>query len=159
MTVHGRRVKTSGRGDHPVNEGKLVKVPTLGGEVVQIGMPIPRAAREFVSLSKSFVTQSRTATVQVYANIYRSIGSFEVDDVRIEPLESTPTRIEGTAQAKGEPVLFKGSAPGLDLDFKATFTPHAGHIAVDGIVRDITGKDRALRVEFRLPVDARGWTW
>ena len=140
-------------------EGILLKAPTPGGQVGQIGVSVPRATGEFVSLSKSFLTQPRTATVQVYANIYRSIGRFELDDVRLEPLESTPTRIEGTARPKGEAVFFKGSAPGLDLDVEATFTPHAEHVAVDGVVHDTTGKDRALRVEFRLPVDARGGTW
>ena len=141
------------------SEGKLVKVPTRGSEAVQIGVPVPRDAKEFVNLSRSFVTQPRTATVQVYANIYHSMGSFALDDVRLEPLESMSTRIEGTTQAKGKALAFKGSAPGLDLDVEATFTPQAEHIAVDGVIRDTTGKDRALRVEFRLPVDARGWIW
>lgn len=143
---------------HDAN-GNIVKAPMFSGEVGQIGVSIPRAAQEFVSLSKSFVTQPRTRTVQVYANVYRSVGRFELDDVRLEPLESTPTRIEGRSKAKGAAVFFTGSAPGLDLDVEATFTPHAEHIAVDGVVRDTTGKDRALRVEFRLPVGARGWTW
>ena len=139
--------------------GKLVMVPTRGGEAVQIGVNVPRAAQDFVSVSETFVTQPHTATVQVYANIYHSIGQFELDDVRIEPLETAPTRIEGAVQAKGEALVIKGSAPGLDLEVEATFTPHAEHIAVDGVVRDTTGHDRALRVEFRLPLDARTWTW
>ena len=140
-------------------DGNLVKAPLPRGEVAQIGVSVPRAAQGFVSLSKSFVAQPRTATVQVYANIYRSIGRFDLDDVRLEPLESKPTRVEGTTQAKGEAVVFMGSVPNLNLDVEATFMRHAEHIAVDGVVRDTTGRDRALRVEFRLPVDARGWNW
>jgi hypothetical protein len=140
-------------------EGKLVKVPTRSGEAVQIGVSVPRAAQEFVSVSESFVTQARTATVQVYANIYRSIGRFDLDDVRLEPLETASTRVELTAQMKGEAIVLMGAAPGLDLEIEAAFTPQAEYIAIDGVVHDTTGQDRALRVEFRLPVDARTWTW
>jgi len=140
-------------------EGNLVKVPTRSGEAVQIGVSVPRASQEFASVSENFVTQPRTAAVQVYANIYRSIGRFDLDDVRLEPLETPSTRVELTPHMKGESVVLLGAAPGLDLEIEAAFTSQADYIAVDGIVRDTAGQDRALRVEFRLPVDARTWTW
>jgi len=140
-------------------EGKLVKVPTPGGEAVQIGIGVPRSAARFRQVSKTFVAQPRTATVQVYANVYRSIGRFDLDDVRLGPLEAPPTRLEGRMEPQAEGIVFKGRADDLGLEVQATFTPRADHVQVDGIVRDTAGRDRALRVAFHLPLDARGWTW
>ncbi len=142
------------------DDGKqLVKVPTARGESVQIGISVPRAAAEFRQVSRTFYPEAHTATVQVYANVYKSIGRFDLDEVRVEPLEAPPTRFEGKTEAAGEGAVFKGSAEGLSLEVEATFTPHEDHIRVDGIVHDTTREDRPLRVAFHLPLDARGWTW
>ena len=139
--------------------GQVVKVPTRRGESVQIGVPVPKAAAQFRQVVRTFATQPRTATVEVYGNIYKSAGRFEVDDVRLEPLDAPPTRFEGQVAATDDGLAFEAHAPGLDLKLAATLRAHARHIRVDGVVRDTTGRDRPLRVAFHLPLDARGWTW
>ncbi|MFC1714633.1 hypothetical protein ACFL6S_13280, partial [Candidatus Poribacteria bacterium] len=140
-------------------QGQVVKVPTSGGEIVQIGVSISRAAGKFIQVSTTFVTQPLTAAVQVYANIYRSAGRFDLDEVRLEPIEAAPTSFQGKMQSTDKGAVFSGSSKELSLILEATFTSYSDHIRVDGMVRDTTGEDRPLRVGFHLPVDARGWTW
>ena len=83
-------------------------------------------------------------------------GGFFVEDL----MRSVPlTRFEGDAKMADGGVAFRGRAPDLALELEVLFTAEADHIRVDGTVRDATSEDRGLRVGFRLPVDARGWTW
>ncbi len=52
-----------------------------------------------------------------------------------------------------------GECPELGLKLETTFRAEAGHIAVQGRVSDLRGKDRAITLIFALPVDAAGWFW
>lgn len=83
-------------------------------------------------------------------------GGFFVEDLMAG---TAPVLVTGAVTPTGDASVFRGSAPGLAVDVEATFTPAADHVRVDGWLRDATGQDRGLRVSFRLPLDARGWTW
>ena len=50
------------------------------------------------------------------------------------------------------------AGPGLELAAMLS-SPGDGRLCVDGTIRDTTGKDRAVIVEFVLPVDCTGWTY
>lgn len=141
------------------SQGKLVKVPTARGEIVQIGIGIPRSATKFTQVSAALVTQPDTVFLQIYANIYRGIGKFGLDEVSLAPIEAVPTIFPGKIQSTNKGAIFSGYSKELGLILEATFTSYANHIKVDGKVRDTTGKDRPLRVRFNLPVDADSWTW
>jgi hypothetical protein len=83
-------------------------------------------------------------------------GGFFVEDL----MHSIPlTHFEGSAEAAGKDVIFRGRAPDLALELEAVITAQDDHIRVDGKVRDTTGEDRGLRVGFGLPVNARDFTW
>jgi hypothetical protein len=67
--------------------------------------------------------------------------------------------VEAKAEQRGEAVALRGGLPRAGLELEATLTGDKECIRIDGTVRDTTGKDRAVAVEFRLPLDAMGWTW
>jgi hypothetical protein len=55
---------------------------------------------------------------------------------------------------------FTNSAcPELGLKIQAQMVGNSNHIAIEGRVSDITGKDRAITLVFALPVTAEGWNW
>jgi len=52
-----------------------------------------------------------------------------------------------------------GACKELGLRLQTTFSPSRDHIAVEGRVADLTGRDRAVTLLFALPLDATGWQW
>jgi hypothetical protein len=139
--------------------GHLIKVPFRTGTIGQIGLSIPRSPERFVQIAKTLITQPKTATIQLYANIYKSAGQFDIDDVRVEPLEIPPVHLNGTVRKTDQGAVVTANAEKLELELEATFTAKTNHIAVDGEIRDTSGADRLLQVGFSLPLDARRWTW
>lgn len=53
----------------------------------------------------------------------------------------------------------RGVCAPLGLRLESTWSAARDHIAVEGSVRDTTGRDRAICLLFALPVDAAGWRW
>src|SRR6185436_9420634 len=55
---------------------------------------------------------------------------------------------------------FTNSAcPELGLKISGQMAGNSNHIAIEGRVSDITGKNRAITLVFALPVTAEGWNW
>ncbi len=67
--------------------------------------------------------------------------------------------VRGNVVQTGAGVEMRGGLPDAGLDFRARFRGLAGRIEVEGEVTDTTGRDRALMVVFRLPIQAEGWRW
>ena len=67
--------------------------------------------------------------------------------------------VRGKLEAEGGAQVLRSEPVGAGLDFRARFQVLAGYIDVNGEVADKTGKDRALLVDFRLPLNAEGWLW
>jgi len=66
--------------------------------------------------------------------------------------------VPGTVrESRGENVVFSGTAMGMHADLR--FVGRADHIAVQGTVRDTTGRDRVTSVALRLPLGAGNWRW
>ncbi len=66
------------------------------------------------------------------------------------------TQITGTATQNGSNVTLTGTAQ--NQTFSITLTGGLPYIKVDGTVTG-NGTDHAFLIDFRLPVDATGWTW
>ncbi len=67
--------------------------------------------------------------------------------------------VRGRVDLVKECVNIKATAgEGLELSAVVSVSGD-GRLCVDGVVRDSTGKDRAVIVEFVLPVDCTGWTY
>jgi hypothetical protein len=52
-----------------------------------------------------------------------------------------------------------GACQELGLTLEAAFKPAKDHLAIEGRVRDTTGRDRAITLLFAVPLDATGWRW
>jgi len=59
----------------------------------------------------------------------------------------------------GEDVVLRARDEELRLELQARLSPRAHHIEVSGLVRDLTGEDRAVSVYFAAPWDAVGGAW
>jgi len=49
--------------------------------------------------------------------------------------------------------------PELGLKIKTQFLAQSNHVAIEGRLSDLRGKDRAVTLVFALPIDALGWSW
>ena len=47
----------------------------------------------------------------------------------------------------------------LDLALDARWEAAGDHLSIEGELRDLSGKDRAVSLSFLVPVDAFGWSW
>jgi hypothetical protein len=56
-------------------------------------------------------------------------------------------------------VTFEGDDDELKLHLSATYRAVKDAIRIEGTVRDLAGRDRAITVYFTYPVDAVGWLW
>ena len=65
----------------------------------------------------------------------------------------------GALSAVAGGVKQSGTDEKLKLYFEANYRPHGRAIAVDGLIQDLSGQDRAITVRYSLPVDAVGGTW
>lgn len=63
------------------------------------------------------------------------------------------------AAPDGESASLEGTVSELGLALKATYTRLGDSLRIDGEVRDLQGKDRAVTVYCAVPVDAVGWQW
>ena len=66
----------------------------------------------------------------------------------------------GTVEVRADgSVRFEGQAESLGLALTVTYRSAGVAISMEGEVRDLTGRDRAVTVYFLYPVDALGWQW
>lgn len=87
-------------------------------------------------------------------------GTVYFDDVAVEAIEppSVPVPL-GTLSRKGKSLVYKAELQALKLGLSATYEALPECVRITGKVRDLSGKDRALIVRWRLPVDPSGWRW
>jgi hypothetical protein len=64
----------------------------------------------------------------------------------------------GTVAAAEQGVRFEGESRSRALAVEASITG-GPFIDIRGAVRDLTGRDRAIRLRFTLPVELAGWRW
>lgn len=125
----------------------------------QIVLRVPTRDDVWQFASTELETLPTTTKLRLRADIYRSTGTIWLDDFFVAEIPEPRTeQVTGRLQRLPDGrVKFSGKA--LDCRVQASFTPHPDHIAVDGTVADLTGRDRAVALTFRLPFDASGWTW
>lgn len=133
----------------------------LTGKQTQTGVSIPKQDGVWHPLSWEITTEPKTTRLSLRGNIYRSTGTLWLDDFFIEELsEGVFDTVEGTVEASGkDTVVFRGSLPQRGLALEAKFRTDVQGLRVDGVVRDTTGRDRAVAVKFGLPLDLAGWKW
>ena len=98
-------------------------------------------------------------TVPTLAGVNGGFYIVPMDGVAIDAARHTyypGTQITGTATQSGSNVTITGTAQ--NQTFNITLTGGLPYIKVDGTVTG-NGSDHAFLVDFRLPVNANGWTW
>lgn len=132
----------------------------LTGKQTQTGVSIPKQDGAWLPLSWEITTEPNTTRLSLRANIYRSTGTLWLDDFFIEELsEGVFDAVEGTTEVSGKDTVFRGTLPQRGIALEATFRTDPQCLRVDGVVRDTTGRDRAVGVKFALPLDVAGWKW
>ncbi len=132
----------------------------LTGKRTQVGVTIPKQDGVWHKLTWEVRTQPQTTRLSLRADIYRSTGTLWLDDFSIvEVSEAIYQPVEGAARKAGDHLEFEGALPQAGLQLRATLKGDRECLRVDGVVSDTTGRDRAVGVAFRLPLDLTGWTW
>jgi len=132
----------------------------LTGRRSQVGPSIPQQDGTWLPLSWEITTEPKTTRLSLRADIYRSTGTLWLDDFFVYELsEGIYEPVEGWLEAGLQGLTFRGGFPQRGLELEATFREEKECLRVDGLVRDTTGRDRAVGVKFALPLDLTGWTW
>ncbi len=132
----------------------------LTGAVTQIANSIPGPDDEWHRVVWDVRTEAATTHLTIRANIYQSTGTLWVDDFFVsESNEGVYEPVRGQLTNDSGGLSFHGALADLSLSLDATFTTAGDSVRVDGTVNDTTGKDRAIGVQFALPLDLTGWTW
>ncbi len=129
----------------------------------QINVSHGQANADWFQLGRSFTTAFFCQTIRVRCNVWRQAGTAWLDDMSIVCLEdnyvSPQQQVQGQVDVTSDRVEQRGELPDLSLRFKAAYQAGPSSITVDGEIEDTSGRDRAVTVSFRLPLDALGWTW
>ncbi|GEM_PF-5197341 len=88
----------------------------------------------------------------------RQQGKVWIDDLSIRELpqpEQVPIQGRVFSNRDGEEIRAEWN--GIQLD--ATIRGLSDRIAIEGVLRDTTGRDRCVQLTWRLPLSAKGWRW
>ncbi len=86
------------------------------------------------------------------------LGKVWMDDLSIRELPlPKPVALRGKVAPVRDGVQFRSEEDGIHIE--ATIRGLSDRIAIEGMLRDTTGKDRCVQLTYRLPVAATGWRW
>lgn len=129
----------------------------------QITVSHGRTNEDWFQLSRSFTTAFFCHKIRVYCNVWDQTGTAWLDDVSIVCLDDnyvSPQRlVRGQVFQRSDGVEQVCELTDLSLRLKTVYQVGRDLITVDGEIEDTSGKDRAVTVSFRLPLEASGWTW
>jgi hypothetical protein len=150
-------VKSSGVDGKSVPAVRVVERDGSGGWITQHNLVFGRDS-DWEEKKTSFTTSSDVSTLHVYANIWEGYGTFWVDDVTLETCETGKIPLESTVEKNcdGSTTQYVTSS---DIAFRFDYIPRDRYIEVHGDIQDLRGVDRAIQVQYVLPVDATGWQW
>ena len=134
---------------------RVVELDSDGRGITQHNLVFSRDS-DWVQRNTSFTTSNDARKLYVYANIWKSYGTFWVDDVQLEAYAAEALR--GVVE-KNDDNSVTQYVTASDIAFKFDYIPKERYIEVHGDIQDLTGKDRAVQVRYELPVNAAGWRW
>jgi hypothetical protein len=106
----------------------------------------------------TFTTSSDVSTLHVYVNIWESYGTFWVDDVALGTCGTGDVSLDGVVEMNDDGSITQYVTES-DIAFRFDYIPRDRYIEVHGDAQDLRGVDRAIQVQYELPVDATGWQW
>ena len=87
------------------------------------------------------------------------VSSLKVDGVELSALSPSGFLARDVVADSDVFAFTNSTCQELGLRLDARFSPARDHIAVEGLLTDTTGRDRAITLLFALPIDATGWHW
>lgn len=129
--------------------------------VYQVGASLSLQDDQWLPVSWNVVTGPETRKLLLRGTLFQTTGTLWLDDFLIaEDVEVPYAPALGTLRREPDHSLrHQASLPELGLEVEASYRLQADAIRVDGTVRDLTGRDRAIGVRFGLPLDLTGWRW
>ena len=122
-----------------------------------------RTKSDWFQLTCTLTTDSSCRTLRVYTNIWEGTGKAWVDDVSVtraeDDLISPQTPCRGAVQPITGGLRETCTLADRALTLTADYRAKGDSLEVAGEIADTSGKDRAVTVSFRLPLEAKGWTW
>jgi len=74
--------------------------------------------------------------------------------------DNVPIPLRGTASKEGDTLLFSGTSQKLNLKYRMEMLGSKPYLDCHAHLQDLSGQDRALMLEFRLPLSSeQAWTW
>ena len=138
----------------------------LTGKQGQVSGNIPRQDGAWLPVSWEITTEPKTTRLSLRADIYRSTGTLWLDDYSVEEVsEGVFEPVEGRTTVSGNIAAITASLPQRGLELQANLRADTECLRVDGVLKDTTGRDRAVAVRFALPLDlagrapSAGWSW
>jgi len=136
---------------------RVVELDGDGGWITQHNLIFSRDS-DWEEKKTSFTTSSYVSKLYVYANIWESYGTFWVDDVTLGTCGTRKIPLESTVEKNYDGSITQ-YVTSSDIAFRFDYIPRDRYIEVHGDVQDLRGVDRAIQVQYVLPVDATGWQW
>jgi Carbohydrate binding domain len=136
----------------------LVERDAAGGSI-QRGVTSDSGTNDWETRRLTFVSSATAVSASFKVEIYSGHGTAWIDDAKILDLFAgrSPAPFGGSVEADGADLVQTGAADGLALS--ARFSSVGTALRVDATLSDTTGRDRAVELSFRLPLDAVGWSW
>jgi hypothetical protein len=136
---------------------RVVELDSSGGWITQHSISFDRDS-DWEEKKTSFTTSSDVSKLYVYANIWESYGTFWVDDVTLGTCGTGKIPLESAVEKNYDGSITQ-YVTSSDIAFRFDYIPRDRYIEVHGDVQDLRGVDRAIQVQYVLPVDATGWHW
>jgi len=113
----------------------------------------------WVRIQHTFQTLPETAEGELMLHVPRGkAGNIWVDDLSVRKLAQPELHpLPGQLARIKDGARFRAEWNNLTVEADLFGGPDGIHVS--GTLQDLTGRDRAIQLAFRIPVDAEGWTW
>lgn len=136
---------------------RVVELDSSSGWITQHNLVFDRDS-DWQEKKTSFTTSSDVSKLYVYANIWESYGTFWVDDVTLGTCGTEEIQLESAVEKNHDGSITQ-YVTSSDIAFRFDYIPKDRYIEVHGDIQDLRGVDRAIQVQYVLPVDTTGWQW
>jgi len=129
------------------------------GGALQRGVNGPTGTSDWTEVDLTFTTGPLAATASFKAEVFSGSGTAWLDEVQLLDVFGgrAPVPFGGTVSSDEDGLTQTARVAGLDL--RVRYTSVGSAIRVDATLTDSTGSDRAVEVEFRLPLQISGASW
>ncbi|MBN1672332.1 MAG: sigma-70 family RNA polymerase sigma factor [Kiritimatiellae bacterium] len=132
----------------------------ISGDEKVVSLDRPRPDGEWHHSVGVLRLASGTCELRLQAVIKESTGTLWLDDISVVPVGGDALRtMSGRVERRGSDLTLSAASAEQRLSLRSVFRARPHGIDVVSELEDSSGKDRAVLVAFRLPLDAQGWNW